>query len=142
MNLLGIDYGTKRIGLSYSDSEIGFAVSIEPLHVVDGNFGYILEKLAEIIKLRRINKVIIGYPLNMDDSIGEKAREVDDFIAKLQKHTTAPIERFDERLTSESVQDLQKTRSRVNRKKLRNNGAIDSAAATIILQDYMSENNL
>jgi putative Holliday junction resolvase len=142
MNFLGIDYGTKRIGLSYSDSEIGFAFPIDPISVSNGNFEQICEEITEIITLRRIHKIIIGYPINMDDSIGEKAREVDYFIAKLQQYTTIEIERFDERLTSESVQDLQKSRSASNRKKLRNKGSIDSAAATIILQDYLSEQNL
>ena len=142
MNFLGIDYGTKRIGLSYSDSEIGFAFPIDPLPINNGDFGPVFEKITEIITLRRIHKIIIGYPINMDDSIGEKAREVDSFISKLQQHTTVEIERFDERLTSESVQDLQKSRSASNRKKLRNKGSIDSAAATIILQDYLSEKNL
>ena len=142
MNFLGIDYGTKRIGLSYSDSEIGFAFPIDPLPVNNKDFDLVFTKIAEIINFRRIHKIIIGYPINMDDSIGEKAREVDDFIEKLKQHTDVEIERFDERLTSESVQDFHQSRSAINRKKLRNKGTIDSAAATIILQDYLSEKSL
>ncbi|MDR0418411.1 MAG: Holliday junction resolvase RuvX [Puniceicoccales bacterium] len=133
MDYLGIDYGTKRIGLSVGDSELNFVVPIKAIHVTDKDST--VQKITEIVKLRKIHKIIIGYPINMDDTIGTKAKEVDHFVHLLKKHIIIPIERMDERLTSENVYDLRK-RSSKNRQKLRKSGAIDSAAAVLILQDY------
>jgi putative Holliday junction resolvase len=133
MNYLGIDYGTKRLGLSVGDDELKFAVPIEAIHVTARE--NVIQKIAEIVNFRKIYKIIIGYPINMDDTIGMKAKEVDCFIHLLEQFITIPIERIDERLTSENVGDLRK-RSIKNRQNLRKSGTIDSAAAVIILQDY------
>jgi putative Holliday junction resolvase len=71
----------------------------------------------------------------MDDTIGFKAQEVDRFIRLLEKFIAIPVERIDERLTSENVGDMRR-RSVKSRRSLRESGAIDSAAAVLILQDY------
>ena len=134
MNYLGVDYGTQRIGLSTGDDELRFAV---PLKCISGkNLDEVYISIKEIIHSHKIGKIIVGYPLNMDGSVGYKAREVDTFIKLLQERVgDIPIERGDERLTSESVGDL-RHRSGKARRRLRRGGAIDSAAAVIILQDY------
>jgi putative Holliday junction resolvase len=134
MNYLGIDYGTKRMGLSVGDDELKFAVPIEAIRVSTEERA--LQRLAEVIKLRNIHKIIIGYPINMNDTIGAKAKEVDHFIDLLGRLISLPIERMDERLTSENVGDMQR-RSIKNRQNLRQKGTIDSAAAVLILQDYL-----
>jgi putative Holliday junction resolvase len=133
MNYLGIDYGTRRLGLSTGDDELKFAVPIEAICVK--NPGNVVQQLGEIVVQRRIHKIIIGYPLHMDGRVGTRAREVDQFIASLQRSITIPIERMDERLTSKSVGDMRR-RSIKNRQNLKQGGAIDSAAAVLILQDY------
>ena len=134
MNYLGIDYGTQRIGLSTGDDELRFAV---PLKCISGKkLDEAYRSIKEIVGLYRIGKIVIGYPFNMDGSVGYKAREVDAFVKLLQKQVgDISIERVDERLTSESVGDL-RHRSGKARRRLRRGGAIDSAAAVIILQDY------
>jgi putative Holliday junction resolvase len=134
MNYLGIDYGTKRLGLSVGDDSLKFVVPIEAIPMT--TWEKVAQKIAEIGKLRQIHKIVIGYPINMDDTIGAKAKEVDRFVAFLERFVPIPIERIDERLTSENVGDLRK-RSSKNRRKLRKSGAIDSAAAVLILQDYL-----
>jgi putative Holliday junction resolvase len=134
MNYLGIDYGTKRIGLSIGDDELGFAIPIEAIQVT--SLDYTIQRIKKELLLHQIHKIIIGYPINMDDSIGFKAKEVDRFIALLKKNIAIPIERMDERLTSENVTDLRK-RSGKNRQNLRKSGMIDSAAAALILKDYL-----
>ncbi|MDR1366961.1 MAG: Holliday junction resolvase RuvX [Puniceicoccales bacterium] len=138
MDYLGIDYGTKRIGLSVGDSVLNFVVPIKAIRVTGKN--NTAKKIAEIVKLREIHKIIIGYPINMDDTIGTKAKEVDYFVHLLEQYITIPMERMDERLTSENVYDLRK-RSSKNRQNLRKSGAIDSAAAVLILQDYFDRHH-
>ncbi|MDR2812220.1 MAG: Holliday junction resolvase RuvX [Puniceicoccales bacterium] len=136
MNYLGIDYGTKRLGLSVGDGELKIAVPIEAIRVTTWeNVG---RKIAEIVKFRQIHKIIVGYPINMNGTVGAKAKEVDCFIRLLERFVAIPMERMDERLTSENVGDLRK-RSGRNRQNLRKSGAIDSAAAVLILQDYWDE---
>lgn len=136
MNYLGIDYGTKRIGLSIGDDELRLAVPTTCLKV--GQHEDTLHELQKIIHERRIDSIVIGYPINMDETIGFKAKEVDAFIERLQALVKVPITRIDERLSSESVGDLRQ-RSGKNRQTLRRIGAIDSAAAVIILQDFFDQ---
>ncbi|MDR1435189.1 MAG: Holliday junction resolvase RuvX [Puniceicoccales bacterium] len=133
MNFLGIDYGRKRVGLSGGDDELKLAVPLGAIRV--GTLEKVGEQIAEIVKFRRIHKIIVGYPINMDDSVGAMTEEVDHFIDLLRKDLSIPVERMDERLTSENVGDVRR-RSGKNRQNLRRSGAIDSAAAVLILQDY------
>ena len=81
MNILGLDYGHKRIGLSYADSSIGVAVPIQAAN--EASFQDRLEHIAREIKMRSINRLVVGYPLNMDGSVSEKAKEVDEFITMI-----------------------------------------------------------
>ena len=97
MRCLGIDYGTKRIGLSQGD-EIGVATPLPAL--TDGLGEASWRKLGDIIKQRRITDLVVGYPYNMDGSVGFKAKEVDAFAAKLQEQFRLPVHRVDETRTS------------------------------------------
>jgi putative Holliday junction resolvase len=133
MNYLGIDYGTKRMGLSVGDGVLRLAVPIEAVRVRAPRDA--VRRIAEIVNFRRIHKIIVGYPLNMDDTVGVQAREVERFMDLLRREIGIPVEPVDERLSSESVEDL-RWRSIKNRRNLRRRGAIDSAAAALILQDY------
>lgn len=138
MNFLGIDFGNKRIGLSLGDDECFLAVPLGCLQV--HSWMQIFQELEEVVQMRHIHQMVVGYPYNMDDSVGQKAQEVDRFIAELQKKIPLPVERVDERLTSESVGDLYH-RSGKKRQKLRRKGMIDAAAATIILQEFLDQIN-
>jgi putative Holliday junction resolvase len=139
MNYLGIDYGTKRMGLSIGDDAIKLAVPIEAIRV--STLKNAAQRIGEIVDSRKIHKIIIGYPLNMDDTIGAKAKEVDHFVKLLMKYVAIPIEPLDERLTSENVGDMRR-RSSKNRQNLRKKGTIDSAAAALILQDYFDSQSI
>lgn len=131
MRCLGIDYGSRRIGLSQGD-ELGVATPLPAL--VDADPEKRWQALLEAIRSRQVTDVVIGYPLNMDDSIGFKAKEVDGFIARLAAAVAVPIHRIDERLTSyEAESSIPKAR----RREVRASGLIDSRAATLILQDYL-----
>lgn len=134
MRCIGIDYGEKRIGLSYGD-EIGVATPLPA--ITNEEKSDRLEELASQIQAKRVTDIVIGYPYNMDGSVGFKAKEVDAFVDELLKLVDLPIHRVDERLTSHEVmQYLGKGRDDV----LRRSGKIDSASATLILQDYLNQN--
>ncbi len=81
----------------------------------------------------------MGYPLNMDGSVGFKAKEVDLFIAQIEKRFRCSVHRMDERLSSHSVRQMLKE---WKKKPHRKSGEIDSQAAALILQDFMEERRL
>lgn len=136
MNYLGIDWGEKRIGLAFAD-EIGIALPL-PAAVAPSKKER-MQQIGAAIQQRRVDQLVVGYPLNMDGSVGFKAREVDGFIEELEKRFRLPVHRIDERLSSHSVeQGLKGQKNKPSRK----SGEIDSRAAALILQDFVEERNL
>ena len=133
MRCLGIDYGTKRIGLSHGD-EIGVATPLPAL--TDGPGDACWQKLDEIIKQRKITDLVVGYPFNMDGSAGFKAKEVDEFAEKLRRKFGLPVHLVDETLTS---YEAESTIAKKNRREVRDSGLIDSRAACLILQDFLDQ---
>ena len=133
MNYLGIDYGEKRIGLSFGD-ELGLAVPLAA--AAQKTKKERLAYIGKMIEQRNVTDLVVGYPLNMDGSAGFKAREVDAFVELLDNRFGLPVHRADERLSTHQAQsDLKKTSKKTNRK----SGEIDSRAATVILQDFLYE---
>ena len=126
-----MDYGEKRIGLSFGDSlglAVPIAAAVEP--TVEKRF----EHIGAVIQDRRIKKLVVGMPYNMNGSSGFKAKEVEEFIGQLEKQFSLPVVSIDERLTSHQVEEeLKKQGRKVDRR----SGEIDSRAATLILQDYL-----
>jgi len=131
MRCLGIDYGTRRIGLSYGD-ELGVATPLPALTEADAAQRW--QALVTLIGQRRITDLVLGYPLNMDDSVGFKAKEVEAFAARLRAEVKLPVHLVDERLTS---YEAESTISKSKRRDVRASGIIDSRSATLILQDFL-----
>jgi len=133
MRALGIDYGEKRVGLSYGD-ELGVATPLPAL--TQASEAERISSLAAVVRQRGITDLVFGYPYNMDGTVGSKAREVDRFIEKVMDACPLPAHRVDERLTSHEVKrHLGGRRDDA----LRRSGKLDSAAATVILQDYLDQ---
>jgi putative Holliday junction resolvase len=133
VRFLGIDYGARRIGLSYGD-ELGVATPLPALIEADPAKRW--TALVAVVTQRRITDLVIGYPLNMDDTAGFKAKEVDAFAARLREEVKLPVHLVDERLTS---YEAESTIAKSRRRDVRASGIIDSRAATIILQDYLNQ---
>lgn len=131
MRFLGIDYGTRRIGLSFGD-ELGVATPLPAL--IEADEAKRWSALLAVIAQRKIAELVIGHPLNMDDTPGFKAKEVEAFAARLKAETKLPVHLIDERLTS---YEAEMTIAKSKRRDVRASGIIDSRAATIILQDYL-----
>ena len=136
MRVLGIDYGERRIGLAYGD-EVGVATPLNA--AVQATREERLSAIGEVVRQRRIERLVVGYPYNMDGTVGFKAREVDAFIAILEGRFHLPVERVDETLTSVAAQGAVKNKKRnlAATRKTRATGEIDSSSAAIILQDYL-----
>jgi putative Holliday junction resolvase len=133
MRCLGIDYGTKRVGLAHGD-EVGVATPLPAL--VDTDEAVRWRKLGEVIQQRRITDLVLGYPYNMDGSVGFKAKEVDGFAAKLKAAFGLPVHLVDETLTSAEAES---SIAKKDRRGLRGSGLVDSRAACLILQDYLDQ---
>lgn len=133
MRLLGIDYGARRIGLSYGD-DLGVATPLAALTDADPTKRWSL--LVALVAQRRITELVLGYPLNMDGTAGFKAKEVDAFAARLRSEFKLPVHLVDERLTS---YEAESTIAKSKRRDVRASGIIDSRAATLILQDYLNQ---
>ncbi|HEX2852873.1 MAG TPA: Holliday junction resolvase RuvX [Opitutaceae bacterium] len=133
MRCLGIDYGARRIGLSYGD-DLGVATPLAAL--TDAEEAKRWAALAAVVKLRRATDLVLGYPFNMDDSVGFKAKEVDAFAARLRAEFALPVHLIDERLTS---YEAESTIAKSKRRDVRASGIIDSRAATLILQDFLNQ---
>src|SRR5579863_9666180 len=98
MRVLGVDHGTKRIGIAVSD-ELG--VIAQPLEFILAEpFAKFLERLREIIREKQVEQLVVGMPRNMDGSYGPAALKVQEFAGVLKEAVTIPITFWDERLTS------------------------------------------
>ena len=136
MNYLGIDWGEKRIGLAFAD-EVGIAMPLPA--AVAASKKERMRHIETILNERKAQELVVGYPLNMNGTAGFKAKEVDAFIAELEKRFRLPIHRIDERLSSHAVEQGLKGQKK---KPSRQSGEIDSRAAALILQDFIEERNL
>jgi len=133
MRCLGIDYGTKRIGLSYGD-ELGVATPLPALIEADPVRRW--SALAAVLQQRKVTEIVVGHPLNMDDTVGPKAKEAEAFAARLREEFKLPVHLIDERLTSyEAESSIPKAR----RREVRASGLVDSRSATLILQDFLDQ---
>jgi len=133
MRYIGIDLGTRRIGLAFGD-ELGVATPLPALTQADPTERRVA--LLKVIRERKADEIVIGHPLNMDDTEGPKAKEAEAFAAQLSKEVGKPVHLVDERLTSyEAESSIAKSK----RRDVRASGIIDSRAATLILQDYLNQ---
>ena len=133
MRCLGIDYGTRRIGLSYGD-DLGVATPLPA--IVDAAPEKRWAGLVAAVRARKATDLVLGYPLNMDDSAGPKAKEMEALAERLRAEFLLPVHLVDERLTS---YEAESTIEKAKRRGVRASGLIDSRAATIILQDFLDQ---
>ena len=133
---LGIDYGTKKIGLAWAD-ELGVALPIGSIPGVELNDCW--DELERVVNERTIDEFVVGYPIHMNGEIGKRAKEVDAFIASLESRFNLSVHRVDERLTSVAAEET--VRKKKNHKR-KTDGRIDATAASLILSDFLSGDSL
>ena len=137
MRYLGLDLGTKTLGVAVSDKTGLIATSLTILRH-DYNFDFLIEELKKIIKEKEIETIVLGLPKNMNNTIGERGEMVLSFKEKLEESIHLPVILEDERLTTKVAENLLITAdvSRKKRKKV-----IDKMAANVILQSYLDRRN-
>lgn len=133
MRCLGIDYGTRRIGLAFGD-ELGVATPLPALTDPDPTKRW--HALLAVARERRATDLVLGHPLNMDDTAGPKAKEAEALATRLREELGLPVHLVDERLTS---YEAESTIAKAKRREVRASGLIDSRAATLILQDFLDQ---
>lgn len=133
MKYLGLDLGTKTLGLAISDA-LGIIATSHKILRHDEDYDSLIPLLKKEIEDNHINELVLGFPKNMDNSVGERGKITLEFKEKLEKEFNLPIHMQDERLTTMQAEKLliSNDTSRKKRKKV-----IDSLAATIILQSYL-----
>ena len=93
------------------------------------------DQLAEEINSRKIDELVVGYPLHMDGNVGKRAEEVDQFITRLSELFSLPVHRVDERLTSMAAEESIGKKAKT--KKGKHSGKVDATAACLILRDFL-----
>ena len=132
MRLLGLDLGSKRIGVAVSD-EMGWTA--QGLCVLNRHGGKRdLENIARLVQEQQSQAVVLGLPLNMDGSEGDQARRAREFGEKLKEHIKLPVHLWDERLTTWEAEGILKEAGvKGPKRKL----VVDKVAATLILKSYL-----
>ncbi|MEK9901812.1 MAG: Holliday junction resolvase RuvX [Rhodospirillaceae bacterium] len=131
--LLGLDLGTKTIGLALSDSMLSVASPLETLRRT--KFTADAEALLALIAEREIGGLVLGLPRNMDGSEGPRAQSTRAFANNMAGTTDLPITFWDERLTTAEAERVLIDQADMNRK--RRGEVIDKMAASIILQNFL-----
>lgn len=128
MRILGLDIGSKRIGVAVSD---GLGITAQPLETIRAGE---LNRIEELIKEYEVKELVVGLPLNMDGSRGPKTEEVISIVESLKEKVSIPVKMWDERLTTMAVEKemIRADVSRGRRKKV-----VDKLAAQLILQSYL-----
>lgn len=135
MRMLGLDYGSRTVGVAVSDPLGITAHGVETITRKEENkLRRTLARIEELIGEYQIEMIVLGYPKNMDDSIGERAKKTEEFRDMLVRRTDLPVVLWDERLTTMEANDIliESGVPRENRKRV-----IDKIAAVLILRSYM-----
>ena len=134
MRYIGLDLGTKTLGVAVSDKTETIASSITTLRFSENNPEEVLDDLTKIIEEYKVEAIVIGLPKNMNNSLGFAAERTRNFVKILNNTYDIPVYEQDERLSSVTANNvlLQADISRKKRK-----SKVDTVAATVILQNYL-----
>ena len=135
MRVMGLDYGSKTVGVAISDPLGITAQGIETIERKEENkLRQTLARIETLVKEYEVEKIVLGFPKNMNNTIGERAEKSLELKEKLERRIGIPVIMWDERLTTvEAERTLMESKvRRENRKKY-----VDKIAAVFILQGYL-----
>ncbi|MBS8265012.1 MULTISPECIES: Holliday junction resolvase RuvX [Mesobacillus] len=138
MRTMGLDVGSKTVGIALSD-ELGWtAQGLETLKINEEENVFGFDELGKIIKEYEVGKVVVGLPKNMNGTIGPRGEASQFYARELEERFGVPVILWDERLTTVAAERvlLEADLSRKKRKKV-----IDKMAAVMILQGYLNSQN-
>ncbi len=139
MRIMGLDYGSKTVGVAMSDELL---LTAQPTETIvrsgENKLRKTLARIEELIKENNVEKIVLGLPLMTDDSIGDRAQLCLDFAEKLKARTGLEVVMVDERYTTtaaeEELEEMQIKRSEMKK-------YVDQLAACHILEDYLHSLN-
>ena len=135
MRIMGLDVGSKTVGVAVSDPFGWTAQGVEIVKIDEENEVFGLERIGELIKQYEIAKIVVGLPKNMNNSIGPRAEASLSYGEMLTEAFNLPIEFQDERLTTVQAERMLIEEGNTSRKKRKK--VIDKVAAVMILQNYL-----
>ncbi|MDE7302964.1 MAG: Holliday junction resolvase RuvX [Oscillospiraceae bacterium] len=133
MRIMAVDYGDSRTGIAVCDKSEMLA---SPLTVItEYNFERCAEKVAELAQKEKAELIVVGYPKNMNNTIGERAEKCEEFARLVNERSGISTELWDERSTTVTAHNyLNETNVRGKKRK----AVVDAVAATIILETYLA----
>lgn len=135
MRVIGLDYGTKTVGVAVSDPLGITAQGIETITRKEENkLRKTFQRIEALIEEYEVEEIVVGLPKNMNNSLGERAEDCEAFADKLRQRTGLSVVMWDERLTTVSAENVLKE-SGVRREDRK--AVIDKIAAVFILQGYL-----
>lgn len=135
MRIMGLDYGTVTVGVAVSDA---LGVTAQPIETItrkmENKLRQTLARIESLVAEYEVDFIVLGYPKNMNNTVGERALASLRFKEQIERRTGLKVELWDERLTTvESERILMDSGVRRENRK----AVIDKMAAAIILQSYM-----
>ncbi len=135
MRIMGLDYGSVTVGVAVSDELLLTAQGIEVIRRKQENkLRQTLARIEALIAEYSVEKIVLGYPKNMNNTIGDRCEKSEDFKAMLERRTGLEVILFDERLSTVSAHNAM-IEGNVRREKRYE--VVDKVAATVILQNYL-----
>ena len=131
MKLLGIDYGRRRIGVAVCGP---LKIATPVATIVYKSEKLMLEELQRLVSHHEAETIVLGQPLNMDNSRGEMVKEVEKFATMLRRHLQIPVELWDERLTTYQAENSLRQIGLSPKQRQKNR---DQVAACLLLQNYV-----
>ena len=132
MRVLGLDYGSKRIGVAICD-ELGMTAR-GLATITRKNRQHDLEEIARFIKTYAVEKIVIGYPIKLDGTEGVQCNKINKFVLLLEETFSLPVIKWDETLTTKEAEEIL---TLFNVRRERRKTEIDKLAAALILQGYL-----
>lgn len=133
--IMGLDYGSVTVGVAISDSLLLTAQGVEVIRRKQENtIRKTLARLEELISQYQVDKIVVGYPKHLNNTIGERAKKAEEFADKLRQRTGLETILWDERLTTVAAHQVlsQTSLNYVEKAKV-----VDKLAAVLILQGYL-----
>ena len=135
MRILGLDYGSRTVGVAVSDPLGLTAQGVETIwRDKENHLRRTLSRIEEIIGEYSVTEIVLGYPKNMNNSVGERALKSLEFRQMLERRTGLPVVMWDERLTTAAAERVL-TEAEVRRENQKQ--YLDQMAAVFILQGYL-----
>ena len=138
MRYLGLDLGSKTLGMSISDITGLIASNLDTINFLDEDYDSLLIPLKKVIDENNVEKIVLGYPKNMNNTLGTRAMITLEFKEKLERAFGIEVIMEDERLTS-VISNNVLISADISRKKRKKK--VDGIAAVLILQSYLDRIN-